>query len=195
MCIRDRYLDQARYQAGDTLNYWGMVEPRDGSDLEYERVSVYIYAESYDTYVYRDYAQLSSGLFSGTILLPTLLDGHYRLEISQSGNTLISQEFIIGEVEDDLAEIAGEATASYLTLDKQSYQLGKTFHATIQIDGEEYLFIEENDSGISATAAEEASYESVFAPVSYTHLLMISSGLTTFPFDLLILEPSLSTMP
>lgn len=95
-----------------------MVEPRDGSDLEYERVSVYIYAESYDTYVYRDYAQLSNGIFSGTILLPTLLDGHYRLEISQSGNTLISQEFIIGEVEDDLAEIPGEATASYLTLDK-----------------------------------------------------------------------------
>ena len=160
------YLDQARYQAGDTLNYWGMVEPRDGSDLEYERVSVYIYAESYDTYVYRDYAQLSNGIFSGTILLPTLLDGHYRLEISQSGNTLISQEFIIGEVEDDLAEIPGEATASYLTLDKQSYQLGETFHATIQIDGEEYLFIEENDSGISATAAEEASYESVFAPAN-----------------------------
>ena len=31
--------------------------------------------------------------------------------------------------------------------------------------------------------------------VSAPYLLMISSGLTTFPFDLLILEPSLSTMP
>lgn len=167
------YLDQEVYQAGETLNYWGVVEPRDGSKLAYERVSVYIYAQEYDSYVYRDYAPLSDGVFSGSILLPTLLDGEYRLEISQSGVTLISQDFFIGDVQAEADSSVDAGGGNKLLLDQPSYQLGTDFEARVEIPGEEYLFIDTNSAGVSVTAGSEAVYDGVFSPANYLHSYLL----------------------
>lgn len=160
------YLDQSSYQSGDTLNYWGMVEPRNGADLEYERVSVCIYADSYGEYIYRDYAPLNKGIFSGNILLPSLLEGSYCLQILQSGNVLVSQEFTIGEAENIAKEQLDAITGSILELDKEAYLPGESFQASVAVEGQEYLFIEENNGAISAAGGQENVYEGVFAPAN-----------------------------
>ena len=161
------YLDQSSYQSGDTLNFWGMVAPRDGTKLKYDRVSVYIYSSDYSDYIYKEYADLANGVFSGSIILPTLLDGEYRLEITQSNEVLISQHFYIGAaVTNTTAQQQEDNVPELLTLDKKYYNLGDSFTATMDVAGSDYLFIEHNAAEVDAYYETDNSYNSIFTPVN-----------------------------
>lgn len=164
------YLDQATYQRGDTLNYWGMVKPRDGSELDYERVTVQITAAGGDI-IYKGNAPLTGDLFSGNIVLPSLLDGIYRLEIWQSGRQLIAREFSVGETETTAAaatDAAWQATAndSMPQLDQaDGYLPGESFTITSANPGRtDYLYLEAEQGIRKAVAVSESTYDGVFAP-------------------------------
>ena len=89
------YCDKTVYANGDTLSFYGVLKTRDGSKLDYERVSVYIVpaGEGLENPIYRDYADLQDGMFTGSIVLPQLLSGEYVLQIWQSGLLYAQQSF------------------------------------------------------------------------------------------------------
>lgn len=98
------YSDKSVYANGDTINYYGLLATRDGSKLDYDRVSVYIVPSGagLDEAVYRGYADLNGGVFSGALALPQLLPGEYSLEIWQSGLLYIQRSF---QVNNDAAYV------------------------------------------------------------------------------------------
>ena len=59
------YISQSEYDAGDSLYFWGLALPRDGSELEYQRVFVYIVPQNADIeeHVYFGYAALHDNMF------------------------------------------------------------------------------------------------------------------------------------
>ena len=93
------YCDKTVYANGDTVRFYGLLKTRDGSKLDYDRVSVYIVpaGDDVENYIYRDYADLVEGMFSGEIVLPQLLAGEYELQIWQSGLQYIQQPFMVSD--------------------------------------------------------------------------------------------------
>ncbi|MDO4732178.1 MAG: Ig-like domain-containing protein, partial [Bacillota bacterium] len=94
-----RYLssDKKVYSNGDTIHFYGMLATRDGSKLDYERVSVYILPQGagLEDAIYRGYAELEEGVFSGSLALPQLLPGAYSLQVWQSGLLYIESSFLV----------------------------------------------------------------------------------------------------
>ena len=155
------YLDRSNYSINDTLNFWGVVKPRDGSDLQYERVSVYVYSCNLDQVVYKDYADLKDNVFSGSLIIPSMLDGEYSLQIWQSGQLLTEQYFTIGGGANTPAE-AGEFAAN-----GGSYNMGSTYTITCSDPAEDYLFFESEGSIGAYSAGTSAEYSAKFSPKNY----------------------------
>ena len=158
------YLDQQRYENGDSISFWGLVQPRDGSALEYERVSVYFFAADGDA-VCREYADLENNLFSGTMALPELLDGLYTLEIWQSGVSLVSRAFYVGDApEEAIPQQEAEAERS-LQLDTDSgYMPGESFAAVFSRGTGTYLFVEAEAGIKSVSVGDNSLYLGTFSP-------------------------------
>ena len=164
------YTDQAAYQNGDTLYFWGLVQPRDGSELEYERVSVYIYPAEGGEEVWFGYAPLTGDVFSGSVALPQLLSGTYSLQIWQSGRLLVAREFTVGDASVSLAEpleddmVTPAVLPSLLLEPEGGFRSGESFAATFpQADGE-CLFLELAGGIVSAAAGGGNLYLGEFSP-------------------------------
>ena len=161
------YLSQDFYEQGDELDFWGMVKPRDGSDLDYQRVSVYIRSESFDHYVYRGYTDLVNSTFSDSILLPALLDGSYTLEIWQSGLKMMSREFIVGSSSSDTATANKSNDPSVISFGEDGYRIGEEYQITCSDNADNYLFIKHSDSLVSYSVSKENTLKGVFNPENY----------------------------
>ena len=173
------YTDQTAYQNGDTLHFWGLVQPRDGSALEYERMSVYIYPQHGGEAVWFDYAPLEANVFSGSIALPQLLAGSYSLQVWQSGSMLVSRSFSVDEPPAAADADAPRAGRPRLLLDTDDgYRLGGSFAASFQQATGNCLFIESAGGALRATAGNNNLYLGVFTPEN-----MLNSYITAVGFD------------
>lgn len=162
------YLDNSSYESDGTVNFWGIVKPKDGSELAYGRVSVYIISASLEKEVYKDFAPLKNNVFSGSISLPDLMDGEYTLQISQSGQILIEQSFSVGADNFTTAPLTNSPAASrQLRLDSSSYTIGSGYLAQCDIPAEDYLFLE-SDCGIGKyNTSTERDYLASFSPENH----------------------------
>ncbi|MEG2213454.1 MAG: hypothetical protein RRY35_06130, partial [Clostridiales bacterium] len=134
--------------------------------LDYNRVSVFIYAAGDRDPLCRIYAPLVEHIFSGELLLPYLQDGAYRLVISQSGNELIGADFAVGS-SPIVPKIQTEQVFSgpQISMGQSMLKLGDAYQMAFDLnDADEYLFIRD-ENGIVGYAAENQSIHSgVFEP-------------------------------
>jgi|GEM_PF-4042818 len=172
------YADKSVYAEGETLYYWGLLQPRGDWQLAYENVSVYIVAQGQDidNYICRDVAPLANGLFSGNLILPELREGAYQLQVRQSGVLYLAYDFIIeasgGADREQPAQAREEAALSgsplsgraSLTADSPAYAFGQSFTVTGKAPGASWLFIEAEGGITTAVAGEGNLYLGAFQP-------------------------------
>lgn len=154
------YCDKSVYANGDTLSFYGLLTTRDGSKLDYERVSVYILPKggSPEDAAYRDYAQLHSGIFHGSIALPQLQPGEYSLQIWQSGLLYVEEHFLINEDPNYSRLATGKASASsplYL-------EMGEKF--SLPAAEGSRLYVEASGGIQEAKVLTGEDYSAVFSP-------------------------------
>lgn len=158
------YLDQSQYQSGDVLKFFGLVQPKDGSALEYSRVSVYL-ATADGSQVLHSYADLANNFFSGSIELPELSAGGYVLQISQSGQVLVERGFVVGQPEQTAGRADAGNTGRLLQLDRSTgYTYGMSYSARYEQGEGEYLFIEAERNIEAAAVGSNSQYIGSFAP-------------------------------
>ena len=157
------YLSQDSYECGDELSFWGLAQPRDGSALEYDRVTVYLFDGDGEP-VLQQYCPLDDSCFSSSIAVPQLPDGIYRLAIWQSGRELVGRDFALGEasVPDALIEEKDDETA--VLLDSTYYDLGESFAASCSQDAEDYLFLMSDSDSLTWRSSQFGLYAGVFQP-------------------------------
>ena len=155
------YCDKSVYANGDSLYYYGLLTTRDGSKLDYDRVSVYIVPQSsgLDAAAYRDYAQLNGGIFSGSLALPQLQAGEYSLQIWQSGLLYIQQSFLVN---DDPGYVRPAAEVSGSEKDKVFLHLGDSYN----VPGLERkrLYVQASGGILDAQVQEGSDYQLSFNP-------------------------------
>ncbi|MDO4582273.1 MAG: Ig-like domain-containing protein [Bacillota bacterium] len=159
------FTDKDIYQNGDNVYYWGLLRPRDGSALEYQRVSVLLFNEQGGDWFYREYAALEDDLFHGAIALPQLLDGEYRLEIWQSGQRLLGKVISVGQTAAATTTAATAQTAEPLQISSDgALSDGGSFSARFTQAGQEYLFYGSDLGILGGRVVNTDSVDSVFAP-------------------------------
>lgn len=89
------YLDQPFYKPTDTINYWGVLDPRDGYELGETTLSIYDSAWSEDPVsVYRQTIQFGQfNTFEGAVELKGLTPGDYHAVIENNGKKIFSKYF------------------------------------------------------------------------------------------------------
>ncbi len=149
------YLDKDIYQNGDTIRFWGLVQPVDGSALAYERVSVYLYRQDEEEPLYRIYAPLDEYFFQGEWELPYLREGWYRLVVSQSGKSLVESTFQIGQASPVQNESASSSfSGPTISMGDSALALGESYRMAFDMeDAGSYLFIRD-EGGIAGYAVE-----------------------------------------
>lgn len=176
------YLSQERYESGDELYFWGLVQPRDGSALEYDRVTVYLFDEDGET-VSRQFCALDGGIFHDSIILPLLPAGLYRLAIWQSGHELVGKDFALGGADLPAAATAAEQSGAIL-LDSTVYHIGESFAASCSSDAEDYLFMMSDSDHLTWQETPFGLYADAFQPQnmldSYCSALCYTNGSYTF---------------
>ncbi|MBR6823783.1 MAG: Ig-like domain-containing protein [Firmicutes bacterium] len=150
------FLDNSIYAYNDTLSFWGMVRPADGSQLEWPRVSVYIFAadkaaDAADA-LHHSYAALNGFVFGGEVVLPNLLPGEYQLQIWQSGVCLAAAPFNVGYAEAE-APVAWPLHYADGVFIAETDKLGQT------------LFWRAAADGISAVTAPDATTPATYGEV------------------------------
>lgn len=172
------YLSQERYESGDELYFWGLVQPRDGSALEYDGVTVYLFDEEGEA-VSRQYCPLDGGVFHDSITIPLLPEGLYRLAIWQSGRELVGREFALGGADLPAASRASEPAGAVL-LDSSVYQIGESFAASCPDDAEDYLFLMSDSDHLTWQETPFGLYAGAFQPQnmldSYCSALSYANG-------------------
>ena len=157
------YLSQESYECGDELSFWGLVQPRDGSALEYDRVTVYLF-DGDDQPVLQQYCSLDGSCFNGSIQIPKLPDGTYRLAIWQGGRELIGRDFALGEAAIPVTETEETDNNTAVLLDSTFYSLGESFAASCPKDAEDYLFLMSDSDTLSWRSSQFGLYAGVFQP-------------------------------
>ncbi|MBQ1501035.1 MAG: Ig-like domain-containing protein, partial [Firmicutes bacterium] len=155
------YLDRDNYERDATVNFWGMVKPRDGSSLEYERVSVYIYSRDRNTIAYRGFAPLRDNVFSDSLSLPSLLDGTYSLQIWQSGRLLVERSFTVG------GQDGGAAFSPQHDAEPVLCGLGNSYEIKSGIAADAYLFFASQGSIGRSGTGDSPLFEGIFEPDNY----------------------------
>ncbi|MCR4963908.1 MAG: hypothetical protein K6B40_08590 [Firmicutes bacterium] len=160
------YLDKDVYQNGDTLRFWGLVQPVDGSALAYERVSVYLYREGETAPLYRIYAPLDGYFFQGEWQLPYLRQGRYRLEISQSGKNLVDADFRIGEAAPaQNTEPTQAFSGPTISMGDSQLRLGESYRMAFDIDDAgSYLFIRDEGGIVGYAVEKQPRHLGLFEP-------------------------------
>lgn len=156
------YLSQERYDSGDELYFWGLVQPRDGSALEYDRVTVYLFDEDGEA-VSRQFCTLDGGVFHDSITIPLLPEGLYRLAIWQSGRELVGKDFALGGADLPAASAAAEPAGTVL-LDSSDYRIGESFAASCSSDAEDYLFLMSDSDHLTWQETPFGLYADTFQP-------------------------------
>ena len=173
------YLSQECYTCGDELCFWGLVQPRDGSALEYDRVTVYLF-DSDGEPVLQQYCPLDNNCFNGSIRVPQLPDGTYRLAIWQSGRELVGRDFALGDAAVPVAQSKETDSGTTVLLDSTFYSLGESFAASCPQDAEDYLFLMSDSDSLSWRSSQFGLYAGVFQPRnqldSYCSALCYSGG-------------------
>ena len=173
------YLSQDNCKCGDELCFWGMVQPRDGSALEYDRVTVFLFDAEGEP-VLQQYCSLGGNCFNGSIRVPQLPDGTYRLAIWQSGRELVGRDFSIGYAAVPVADTEEKDSETAVLLDSTFYSLGESFAASCSQDAEDYLFLMSDSDSLSWRSSQFGLYAGVFQPKdqldSYCSALCYSGG-------------------
>ena len=161
------YLSQERCQSGDELQFWGLVQPRDGSSLEYDRVTVYLFDED-SVPVLSQFSPLNGGFFQDSIQLPRLPDGLYRLAVWQSGRELVSRTFAIGEADipPEYAPASADPALPAVMLDSTEYRLDDSFAASCSFAAEECLFLLSERNSLAWEATDSGLHAGVFHPAN-----------------------------
>lgn len=176
------YLSQDNYENGDQLHFYGLVRPRDGSQLEYAAVSVYVF-DSQGAVVLRDYADLTDHLFSGSIALPRLPAGDYALAIWQSGRELVRCPFSMeGSGPESAVATAAPDPAGGSgvrpSLDSEAYELGDSYAVTCDLGAGDYLCLnlQAHDISWSGGSLFAGRFEPHNMLNSYCAMLCYSNG-------------------
>ncbi len=178
------YLDSSCYQSDDTLKFWGMLLPKDGSKLEYKRVSVIVIDENGNhSELLHEYAPLENNIFFGSVVLPSLAEGSYQLQIWQSGKQLVSRSFCVGNQgaalkTEDIDD--AETDLAQLVLDKNLYSIDQNVTASLQGVSGSTLFISDADGIKGAKVNDTPVYTSKFKadelPGYYLSAVAYSNG-------------------
>ncbi|GEM_PF-3005299 len=161
------YLDGSSYHSDDTVNFWGMLLPRDGSKLKYQRVSaIVVNQDNSHRELLHEYAPLKNNIFSGSIVLPSLSKGNYQLQIWQSGKQLISRNFSVGEKMEAAITKTNEnsqAGKTQLQLNKSWYSIDQDITATLPGVSGKTLFISAANGIKAAVVNDQPVYSAKFS--------------------------------
>ncbi|MCL1975831.1 MAG: Ig-like domain-containing protein [Firmicutes bacterium] len=161
-------LNQDIYSNGDNVDFWGYMRRRDHKEWEWNRVSVYIYAEQNEQEpIWQNYAPLKNNVFFGSIKLPLLLPGLYKLQIWQSGQMLISKDFMVEKEPVFPQKPTIENSNLLVVSDQEAYALDQEY--TLELlgiteDTTEYLLIKSGNVIKEAMLNRQKVYRSVFGP-------------------------------
>lgn len=95
------YLDRGLYKPGDTVNFWGIVAPRERGARPLPEVTVSLVDEVQDpggggrSVLAAATAPVERGTFTGSLKLPRLKPGGYHLEVRSGGVVLVDRWFSV----------------------------------------------------------------------------------------------------
>ncbi len=127
---------QGQYQ----LDFWGYMQRLDGASWDWDRVSVYLMADHYQQPIFLDYAPLTGHYFADNFDLGYLMDGDYQLQIWQSGQLLLSDNFYLGAANIDDASNMPANSLDYqdailsLSTAKPNYSLDENYHISLNTE-------------------------------------------------------------
>jgi len=149
------FTDKTVYRSDDPLYYFGILSPKDGSPMEYERVSVLLMPKGEtnpDRAIHKEFAELTEGHFSGQFILPVLPDGSYSLQIWQSGVLYSESEFEISK-EDHVYSASTENSNVCQLKEGECFSQREGYVDTLIIE-----------SGSDAIGSSVKEYNSFFTP-------------------------------
>ncbi len=126
---------QGHYQ----LSFWGYMQRLDGLSWDWDRVSVYLEADHYPQPLFLDYAALNGHYFAADFDLGYLLDADYQLQIWQSGQLLLSENFYTGTKDVDLtimppSSADGQNSPLELSAAKDAYSQDENYNISLNTE-------------------------------------------------------------
>ncbi|NLV15689.1 MAG: alpha-2-macroglobulin [Syntrophomonadaceae bacterium] len=96
------YLDREVYLPGDTVNYWGVLAARKGSQADLKEITLELRGQEYLRYgqydnspVLSESIAIDGNTFDGQVKLPVLKPGYYSLNIVSGDTVLTSRGFSV----------------------------------------------------------------------------------------------------
>jgi uncharacterized protein YfaS (alpha-2-macroglobulin family) len=78
------YLDRGLYQPSDTVQFWGLIKPRDGDQQDPRQVTIALMKSQEgpdNVLIDSKQVKVSGNVFSGDFKLPNLIPGYYQLAV------------------------------------------------------------------------------------------------------------------
>jgi hypothetical protein len=91
------YIDRELFKPGDTVNFWGVLDPRKGAvpinevEIELNGTGWGYYTRNENAPLLSKKVKIDSKIFTGEIQLPTLTPGYYYLKVKKGETILLSR--------------------------------------------------------------------------------------------------------